>query len=62
MIHINTLSAGNILIGIVVLALKYAALSHTGSFGWNVASSDIVWPEETYQILGADRTVKPTID
>ena len=37
-------------------------LSHTGSFGWNVASSDIVWPEETYQILGADRTVKPTID
>ena len=37
-------------------------LSHTGSFGWNVASSDIVWSEETYQILGVDRTVKPTID
>ncbi len=37
-------------------------LSHTGSFGWKVASGDIVWSKETYQILGVDRTVKPTID
>jgi hypothetical protein len=31
MIHINTLSAGNILIGIVVLALKYAANALTAT-------------------------------
>jgi signal transduction histidine kinase len=37
-------------------------LSHTGSFGWKVASGDIVWSKETYQILGVNRTVKPSID
>ena len=37
-------------------------LSHTGSFGWNIASGDIVWSKEAYQILGIDRTVKPTLD
>jgi PAS domain S-box-containing protein len=37
-------------------------LSHTGSFGWKVASGDIVWSKETYQIFGAGETVKPTID
>ena len=37
-------------------------LSHTGSFGWNVASGDIAWSREAYQILGVDRTVAPTID
>jgi PAS domain S-box-containing protein len=36
-------------------------LSHTGSFGWNLASSDIVWSKEAYQILGIDPTIKPTI-
>jgi PAS domain S-box-containing protein len=36
-------------------------LSHTGSFGWNLASSDIVWSKEAYRILGIDRTIKPTI-
>ncbi len=38
------------------------ALSHTGSFGWKVASGDIVWSNETYRILEIDQTVKPTID
>ena len=37
-------------------------LSHTGSFGWNVASGDIVWSKETYRIFGMDKTVTPTLD
>jgi len=37
-------------------------LSHTGSFGWKVASGDIVWSTETCRILGVDRSAKPTID
>ncbi|MFL9909987.1 ATP-binding protein [Paraburkholderia sp. RL17-337-BIB-A] len=37
-------------------------LSQTGSFGWKVASGDIVWSKETYRIFGADETVNPTID
>jgi signal transduction histidine kinase len=37
-------------------------LSHTGSFGWKVASGDIVWSRETYRIFGVDETVKPTLD
>jgi PAS domain S-box-containing protein len=37
-------------------------LSHTGSFGWKVASGAIVWSKETYQIFGVGETVKPTID
>jgi PAS domain S-box-containing protein len=26
-------------------------LSHTGSFGWNISSGEIVWSEETYRIF-----------
>ena len=37
-------------------------LSHTGSFGWKIASGDVVWSKETYQIFGVDQAVKPTID
>jgi PAS domain S-box-containing protein len=37
-------------------------LSATGSFGWRVASGDMVWSEETYQIVELDRSVRPTID
>jgi len=37
-------------------------LSGTGSFGWNVSSGDIVWSAETFQILGVDRTAKPTVE
>jgi PAS domain S-box-containing protein len=37
-------------------------LSVTGSFGWRVASGDVVWSEETYRIFELDRAVKPTID
>ena len=37
-------------------------LSHTGSFGWNVSSGEILWSEETFRIFQADRTTKPTVD
>jgi PAS domain S-box-containing protein len=37
-------------------------LSHTGSFGWNVSSREIYWSDETYNIFGYDRAVKPTLD
>jgi PAS domain S-box-containing protein len=37
-------------------------LSHTGSFGWRLATGEIVWSEETYQITGFDRATKPTLE
>jgi hypothetical protein len=37
-------------------------LSHTGSFSWKIANGDVVWSEETRQILDGDRTVKPTME
>jgi PAS domain S-box-containing protein len=36
-------------------------LSRTGSFGWNVATGDLVWSDETFCILGYDQTIKPTL-
>jgi PAS domain S-box-containing protein len=37
-------------------------LSHTGSFGWNVSSGELIWSDETYRIVGLDRALKPTIE
>jgi PAS domain S-box-containing protein len=37
-------------------------LSHTGSFGWRVSTSEIIWSEETFRIFGYDRTTKPTAE
>jgi signal transduction histidine kinase len=37
-------------------------LSHMGSFGWKIATGDIVWSKETYRIFEVAETVKPTID
>jgi len=37
-------------------------LSRTGSFGWNVATGDLVWSAETYRILDYERSVTPTLD
>jgi PAS domain S-box-containing protein len=37
-------------------------LSLTGSFAWDLASDDIFWSDETYQIMGFDRSVKPSLD
>jgi len=45
---------------------KYLAeaqrLSRTGSFGWNVATGELVWSEETFRILGYDLEKKPTLE
>src|SRR4029077_4908435 len=38
------------------------ALSHTGSFGWNVSTGELVWSDEQCRILGYEPTVKPTLD
>ena len=37
-------------------------LSHTGSFGWEPDTGEIVWSDETYRIFEYDRSVKPTTD
>jgi signal transduction histidine kinase len=37
-------------------------LSHTGSFGWNFSSGEIYWSDETYRIIGFDRSTKPTFE
>src|SRR3984893_5375370 len=37
-------------------------LSHTGSFGWNVSSGEIYWSDETYRMVGCDRSTKPTFE
>ena len=37
-------------------------LSHTGSFGLNVASGEIVWSDETYRITGFDLGITPTLE
>ena len=37
-------------------------LSHTGSFGWKVATGEIFWSEQTFRIFQLDRTDKPTIE
>jgi PAS domain S-box-containing protein len=36
-------------------------LSHTGSFGWNVSTGEIVWSEQTNQIFGNETGSKPTL-
>jgi signal transduction histidine kinase/CheY-like chemotaxis protein len=37
-------------------------LSHTGSFGWDVAREDIYWSEETFRIFECDSSTKPTLE
>ncbi|MCU1307435.1 MAG: sensor signal transduction histidine kinase protein [Acidobacteriaceae bacterium] len=37
-------------------------LSHTGSFGWNVSTNEIVWSEETFRIFQYDGTTQPTVE
>jgi signal transduction histidine kinase len=37
------------------------SISSTGSFGWNVASGELYWSDETYEIFQYDRAVKPTV-
>src|SRR6202011_1168598 len=37
-------------------------LSHTGSFGWNPSSGEIIWSEETFRIFQYDQATKPTVE
>jgi PAS domain S-box-containing protein len=37
-------------------------LSHTGSFGWNPATGEIHWSDETYRIFECEPAIKPTIE
>ena len=37
-------------------------LSHTGSFGWNPATGEIVWSDETYRIFEYNRAEKPSLE
>ncbi len=37
-------------------------LSNTGSFGWRPATSELVWSEQTFRILGFDAATRPDID
>ncbi len=37
------------------------SISSTGSFGWNVASGEIHWSEETFRIFEYDRALTPTL-
>jgi len=38
------------------------SLSHTGSFGWDVASGEIFWSLETYHIFELDPLTMPTLE
>jgi PAS domain S-box-containing protein len=38
------------------------SISHTGSFGWSVASGELYWSAESYNIFELDRAVKPTLE
>jgi PAS domain S-box-containing protein len=38
------------------------ALSHTGSFGWNVSTGEIYWSDETFRIFELERKTKITVD
>ncbi len=36
-------------------------LSRTGSFGWRIATGELVWSEETFRIFGYDPGTQPTL-
>ena len=38
------------------------SISQTGSFGWSVASGEIYWSEEIYNILEYDRAIRTSLD
>src|ERR1700678_2508390 len=38
------------------------SLSRTGSFGWIVATGELCWSAETYNIFELDRATKPTLE
>src|SRR5262244_462577 len=44
------------------LLAEAQTLSQTGSFGWQVATGEVLWSEETFRIFQYDRTMKPTME
>ena len=44
-----------------VFLTEARSLSHSGSFGWNLANGEISWSAETYNIFEYDRAAKPTL-
>jgi C4-dicarboxylate-specific signal transduction histidine kinase len=43
------------------LLAEAQTLSQTGSFGWKVATGEVLWSEETFHIFRYDRTTQPTM-
>jgi PAS domain S-box-containing protein len=37
-------------------------LGHTGSFGWTVSTGELIWSDETFNILGYGRDLEPTLE
>ncbi|MCC8935685.1 PAS domain S-box protein [Bradyrhizobium sp. Arg68] len=37
-------------------------LSHTGSFGWNTTTGELIWSDETFRIFDYDKTTKPNLE
>jgi K+-sensing histidine kinase KdpD len=37
-------------------------LSHTGSFGWKLATGEIIWSAETFHIFQFEQNTKPTLE
>ncbi|SAL53111.1 ATPase [Caballeronia peredens] len=37
-------------------------LSHTGSFGWNIATGELFWSEEAFRIFECDPACAPTLE
>jgi formate hydrogenlyase transcriptional activator len=37
-------------------------LSHTGSFGWNLTTGELHWSDETFNLLGYKKSLKPSLD
>ncbi len=43
-------------------AAEAQRLSHTGSFGWKIATGEIVWSDETFRIFQYDPSLTPTLE
>ena len=43
-------------------AAEAQRLSHTGSFGWRIATGEIVWSDETFRIFQYDPSLTPTLE
>ena len=37
-------------------------VAHVGHWEWDLETDVVVWSDETYRILGVDRSIEPTID